>query len=35
MATLGYVAPISQQSSESFHALRRTVEGTCILHKSK
>ena len=27
MATLGYVAPISQQSSEGFHALRRTVEG--------
>ena len=27
MATLGYVAPISQQSSESFHALRRTAEG--------
>jgi len=27
MATLGYVAPISQQSAESFHALRRTTEG--------
>jgi len=27
MAVLGYVAPISQQSTESFHALRRTVEG--------
>ena len=27
MATLGYVAPISQQSTESFHALRRTTEG--------
>jgi hypothetical protein len=27
MATLGYVAPISQQSSEGFHALRRTTEG--------
>ena len=27
MATLGYVAPISQQSKEGFHALRRTTEG--------
>jgi len=27
MATLGYVAPISQQSSEGFHGLRRTTEG--------
>jgi len=27
MAVLGYVAPISQQSTESFHALRRTTEG--------
>ena len=27
MATLGYVAPISQQSKESFHAIRRTTEG--------
>jgi len=27
MATLGYVAPISQQSTESFHGLRRTTEG--------
>jgi len=27
MATLGYVAPISQQSSEGFHGLRRTPEG--------
>src|SRR6056300_2002404 len=27
MATLGYVAPISQQSSEGFHAIRRTTEG--------
>ena len=27
MATLGYVAPHSIQSAESFHALRRTVEG--------
>ena len=27
MATLGYVAPISQQNSEGFHALRRTTEG--------
>jgi len=27
MATLGYVAPISQQSTESFHGLRRTPEG--------
>src|SRR6056300_1826673 len=33
MATLGYVAPISQQSSESFHALRRTVEGTVYYTK--
>ena len=27
MSTLGYVTPISQQSSEGFHALRRTTEG--------
>jgi len=27
MATLGYVAPISQQSTEGFHALKRTIEG--------
>ena len=27
MATLGYVAPISQQSKEGFHAIRRTTEG--------
>ena len=27
MATLGYVVPESQQSKESFHALRRTTEG--------
>jgi len=27
MATLGYVSPISQQSTESFHGLRRTTEG--------
>ena len=27
MATLGYVAPIGQQSKEGFHALRRTTEG--------
>ena len=27
MASLGYVAPISQQSKESFHAIRRTTEG--------
>ena len=33
MATLGYVAPISQQSTESFHALRRTVEGTVYYTK--
>ena len=33
MATLGYVAPISQQSSEGFHALRRTVEGTIYYTK--
>ncbi len=27
MATLGYLAPHSQQSKEGFHALRRTTEG--------
>lgn len=27
MATLGYVAPISQQSKEGFHGIRRTTEG--------
>ena len=27
MATLGYVAPVGQQSKEGFHALRRTTEG--------
>jgi len=27
MATLGYVAPVSQQSKEGFHAIRRTTEG--------
>ena len=27
MASLGHVSPISQQSSEGFHALRRTTEG--------
>ena len=27
MATLGYVAPISQQSTEGFHGLKRTTEG--------
>jgi len=27
MATLGYVAPVGQQSREGFHALRRTTEG--------
>ena len=27
MATLGYVAPVAQQSKEGFHALRRTTEG--------
>jgi hypothetical protein len=27
MALSGYVVPISQQSAESFHALRRTAEG--------
>jgi len=27
MSTLGYVAPVGQQSKEGFHALRRTTEG--------
>ena len=27
MATLGYIVPESQQSKETFHALRRTTEG--------
>ena len=27
MASLGYLAPHSQQSKEGFHALRRTTEG--------
>ena len=27
MATLGYVAPIGQQTKEGFHAIRRTTEG--------
>ena len=27
MATLGYVAPVGQQSKEGFHGLRRTTEG--------
>jgi len=27
MSTLGYVAPVGQQSKEGFHALRRTAEG--------
>ena len=27
MATLGYVAPHSTQTTEGFHALRRTTEG--------
>lgn len=27
MASLGYVAPVSQQSKEGFHAIRRTTEG--------
>ena len=27
MATLGYVTPISQQSTEGFHGLKRTTEG--------
>jgi hypothetical protein len=27
MSTLGYVTPVSQQSKEGFHALRRTTEG--------
>ena|SRR6056300_457981 len=27
MALAGYVVPVSQQSAESFHALRRTTEG--------
>ena len=27
MALSGYIVPVSQQSAEGFHALRRTTEG--------
>ena len=33
MALSGYVVPVSQQSAESFHALRRTTEGSLYYTK--